>query len=342
MTQSVDGRAVTDDLQHFRRCVLQAVRPFKEARPDARLHLLYTPELHDPLTAAADERRDVALLRAPKYLNVVEAEPEGLPRFITFDAARVAGQSLEQDAGFDDPLFDSSIVQAHAEAFLGARHDVHAGNDDRELAAGVIGGWVLSRQTAAELAARVARFSDARLTDQAGRTWVRWTQPDLFNALWPLLQPEQREALLGDAVWFTVDAAGTVCRYAAEGRHGIHDAPTPALASLNAQQAAAVRNAPLVRELRERWQALCLESGARLPANTERLLHERVWQAQSLGLGAEAVAIYVLTSVQLKPGATQDPRWQEAIANARRQGSSLLNEWTRLPAQFWAEWALHE
>lgn len=333
---------MTHDPERFRDSVLQAIRSIKGVRPEAHLHLVYTPELHDPLYSASDERRDLALLRAPRHLNVVEAEPECLPRFITLDATRVAGYLLEQDSGLDDPLFESSIAQAHAETFLGARHDVHAGNDDRELATGAIGGWVVSRQTAAELAARVARFSDARLTDQADCAWVRWTQPDVFNALWPLLQPEPRDALLGDAVWFTIDAAGTVRHYAAEGRHGIHDAPTPVLASLNAQQAAAMRNVPLVRELHERWQALCLESGARLPANAERLLHERVWQAQALGLGAEAVAICVLTSVQLKPGATQDPRWHEAIANARRQGSSLLNGWARLPAQFWAEWALHE
>ena len=157
------------DPERFRDHLLQAIRPAKEAQPDAHLHLVYTPELHAPLGGAADERRDVALL----------------PRFITLDARRVAGHLHEEDSGFDDPLFESSIGQSHAEAFMGARHDVHAGNDDRELAAGAIGGWVLSRQTAAELAARVARFSDARFTEQAGRLWVRWTQPDVFNALWP-------------------------------------------------------------------------------------------------------------------------------------------------------------
>jgi hypothetical protein len=164
----------------------------------------------------------------------------------------------------------------------------------------------------------------------------------ILSALWPTMTAEQRQGLLGDATWLAFDATGTLQRYAAD------DMPAPGvtpdiarLKRFNAQQSTVLKNAGLVNDLLPRWKTLLDERGLRLPPDAQSRLHAHVQEAQAHGLDDESIAIHVLVSVQLKPGATQDPQWLALVRDAARQGRLLVDELKHLKETFWDRWSLY-
>lgn len=322
----------------FREQVLAALKQAKTARPGSHLHLLYTPELHDPVPGAGDSRRDAARIHIPGHIAAIRPSDDGLPRLVTLDTRRVAPYLLEHDAALDDPLLEASIGQAHAEAALGARVDAHLDNSDPELAAGAVGGWIVSDESATQTAQRIASFSAGWVTDEGHRPlqrqWMRWTQPPVLCSLWPLLSPEQRATLVGTGVWVAFDAAGRVHAFTAA--DGSDHTPRPA--ELDAAQSAVLRNIPLVQELLPAWRQLARDRGRGLPADAEHRLHLHLQEAQCLKLPHSEVPVYALAAAPLLAGATQSPQWQALLERARDQGPPFVQHLQQLPQDFWQQW----
>jgi len=332
------------DSESFRKPLIEALRAVKAQRPDVQLHLLYSPELADPLALIDDTKRETALIRPPPLATqVIAPQTQNLPRLITLDCLRVAKYLMETDAGLDDPLFESSITQAHAEIVLQQRPDAGAGNDERGFSDLSIGGWLVSPESALTLALRIHHFSQLHSAGQ-GREWVRWTNPVYLSVLWPTMTLEQKQALLGEAIWLVFDVSGQLQRYAADEASSEHG-PVPSgydIRSLDIQQTHTVKNVPFVRDLLPRWQAMCEERGERLPNDAERHLHTQLQAAQAHGLDADSLVICVLTAVQLKRGATQDPEWVKLVRHAGTSGLPLRDEMKRLSDEFWDRWSLFD
>ena len=328
------------DLTSFRAQLLTSIKAAKAQQAEANLHLLYIPELSDPLELVEDSRRISALLRPASHSPLSGIESERLPRLITFDCKRVAAYLFESDVALDDPLFEASITQAHAEWCLNQRVDAELENDDRVFADVTIGGWLLSNDSAETIAKRIQDYSTLH-ADGAQRHWVRWYNPVYLSALWPTLHPEQRYALLGNTTWITFDATGQLQRYAAsalsEQKTGVS---TYGLRRIDLVQAETLKNVPLVHDLLQAWQTLCAEQDRSLPPSAEQDLHLHVLAAQRYRLDAESVAIYVMTAVQLKPGATEDAEWVQLMRHSANNGLLLRDMLEELPDRFWEQWAL--
>lgn len=331
---------MTNELATFRAALLQAVRSAREARPDAHIHLVYSPELFDPLDLVGDARRDMGLIHAPDHLASVSADRDQSPRLLTLDCRRVASYLLESDAALDDPAFEQSITQSHAEICLAQAYNAELGNDEREFSEYAIGGWLISTESAKALAARLRSFSSQ------GRTWVRWTNHAILSTVWPSMTAEQRHAMLGDAAWLSFDAGAVLCQYAATvPAVAAPDVPGTVLTfapRLDAQQLSRIANVPLVRDLLAAWKSMCETEGVALPRNAEIDLHAHVTRAQQAGLDAESVAIYTMTLVQLKQGACDDGEWRALVSHAAHEGLALRDLLDTLSDPFWTRYSMPE
>lgn len=332
------------DIERFRTPLIDALRAARAQHPDAHLHLLYSPELADPLALIGDTRREAALINPPVHnVPIVEPPKENRPRLITLDCLRVAPYLLETDAALDDPLFEASVSQAVAETALQQRPDTELENDEPVLAEFAIGGWLLTRESAADVASRIHRYSYFHAKEGL-RAWIRWTNPVYLNAMWPTLKAEQKQMLLGEAVWLVFDAAGQLRRYASNDPTASVDAnetvaPKIADRILDAQQTQLIKNMLPVRDLLARWQTLCEARGERLPNDAEQQLHALLGEAQRYALDADSVTLYVLTAVQLKPSATEDAEWIACARNAGSDGLPLRDRIEHLSDDFWQRWS---
>lgn len=332
------------DSDSFRKPLIEALRAAKVQRPGAVLHLLYSPELADPLTLIDDLRRDTAVIRPPsRARHVIAPQKQNFPRLITLDCLRVAKYLLETDAGLDDPLLEASITQAHAEMVLQQHPDAVLENDDRSFTELAIGGWLVSCEPASTIASRLQQFSPLHSAQQRIE-WVRWTNPVYIRALWPILTAEQKHVLLGEAIWFVFDVSGQLRCYAADDQiasasaSGL-DTASFTSRSMDPQQTQIVRNMPLVRDLLTRWRAMREKVGQRLPDDAEHQLHVHVQAGRVFELDADSLAIYVLTAVQLKPAATQDAEWVKLMHNTRSNGLALRDQIGHLSDDFWNRWS---
>jgi hypothetical protein len=317
-------------LADFRRQLLSAIHEAKARQPDSHVHLLYAPELADPLELANDERRDTAMLRHP--LEAPEGLQESQPRIVSLDCRRVASYFLETDPGIDDPLLESSITQAHAECFLGEHAQRVLTNDLPGLSEGTVCGWIISRETASALAARINACSN-QFDAQHGRRWIRWHDPACITGLWPGLSDDQRRALLGDGVWLALDVAGRVQRFAADPSAG---APAQhGMRRLDISQSKIADNLLVVADLARKWQSLCAADGKSLPPHADAQLHHHVQAAQAHRLDAEDLAAYVLLAVQLHEGATESPELLHVLRQARERGIKLRDVIAKLPDRYW-------
>jgi hypothetical protein len=334
----------------FRARVLAAIQAVKRRQPDAYLHLVYAPELADPLGLVNDDRRDTAHLLAMNGTKMTWPR-EAWPRLITLDCRRIAAYLLENDPALDDPLLEASITQAHAELFLGGGVDVMATNDDPSFAANAVCGWVVTPETALQVASRINQVStpSRELVFQPGekyrvdRRWVHWYQPECFSALWPTLAAEERKALLGPALWLTHTETGDLQRFSTDPT----DAPAPhenhsALLKLRVVQWEAMDDAPIVKQLTKKWQALCEEQQRPLPKDASAQLHRYVKAARDQHLDGSDLALIVMTAVQLEPGAIETPEFRQMVEQALRNGTSLCDGLANLPESFWERHALAE
>lgn len=331
---------MTNELHNFREALLQAVHTIRQGRPGALIHLLYTPELHDPLELVGETLREEGLIYPPAHLKTVSAGRDKSARLLTLDCRRVAGYLYESDECLDDPIFEQSITQSHAEIRLAQSHNAEVSNDERELSDHAIGGWVISTESAATLAARLRSFS----TQQG--VWGRWTNPFVLNLLWPTMSIGQRFAMIGEASWLAFDSNGVLRHYAAAADRAARDANVgesqSAPVGLDEHQIQLLNNVPLVRDLLSAWRSMLDEQGRVLPAGAEQVLYTHISRAQRSGLHAESVAIYAMTAVQLKGGATNDADWTRMVTLAAYDGLALRDLLETLPDPFWLSYGSPE
>ena len=199
---------MTIALHTYRQTLLRAVLAIRAGKPIAHIHLIYTPELQDPLNLVTDTRRETALVHAPTHSKFILPFKENAPRLLTLDCRRVAPYLLETDPALDDPAFEHSITQSHAETCLAQSHDRGLNNDEREFSDRAVGGWLVGTESARTLAARLYNFPSDR------RSLVRWTHPSVLGTLWPTMTSEQRFLLLGDATWLVFDDNSVLQQFA--------------------------------------------------------------------------------------------------------------------------------
>ncbi len=316
----------------FRQRLLAAVEEVLVRQPDMHLHLLYAPELADPLTLVQEDRRSSALLRRPFMTELPDSRAA---RVITLDCRRIASYFLESHHSIDDPLLESSITQAYAEIFLEGGVKSALTNDDSRMAEKAICGWVISAETAQQIASRINGMSYLGGAGQRPKL-VRWHCPESFSTLWPTLSLCQKRSLLGEDVWLLHDSKGDLQRYIAvrsqtsgeaQEQHQVH--------RLSVAQWQRIDNMPVVKVLSARWTAMCDEEGTQVPLDGHLQLHRHVRAAQQHKLDAENLMLYVMTAVQLPVGAVQSPEFLYILDQVSCNGLPLREGLRSLPDQFW-------
>lgn len=321
----------------LRAAVLEALANGLKRSPDAQIHLVYIPELSDPLALVGDERRAFALIQPPT--GSLAIRPDKAARLITLDCTKVAAYLLETHPALDDPALESSITQAWQESAGRAAYDRALHNDELDLSNLVIGGWIVSTESASVIA---QRFRHAAPNHRSGghTYWVRWFCPDHLHALWPELTKAQREALLGSATWVGVDALGQVKVYRADAGAGVHDlsSSTHRASQLSRDQILAVDEVPTVRDLYERWRDHVASVAADIPRDALQRVQGLVQEARELGLRGNGLTTYALLALQLPEQARSDPDWRSAVEAVMADGQPTSDLSGHLPAQFWLRW----
>lgn len=326
-------------LSDFRRAVLDAITAVKAQQPQSYLHLVYAPELADPLELLGDSKRDVALIK-PAAPNVAGWPKDACPRLITLDCRRVAAYMLETDAGMDDPLMESSISQSYAETLLQQRVNILQTNDDPGQAERAVCGWIVSPDTAAQIGVRISA-SASGMDIHRRRSWVRWYNPDYLEVLWPTLTAAQKQSLLGQGVWIAHDSNGRLKTYAA-GHEAAWSPLPPTAVRLDTLQWLQLENVPLVQQLLQQWKNLCQDTARPLQPDAQEQLHQWVHRARQLGLDGEDIAVYAITAMQMPSGFAEDAEWIAAVNNAVQQGDKLSQSLPALLDRYWAKRALKQ
>lgn len=277
-------------ISDMRAAVLGQLTAYLKRSPDGQLHLIYIPELSDPLSLADDERRAIALIQPPT--GSLAIRPDKAARLITLDCTKVAAYLLETHPALDDPLLESSITQAWRETAGRAAHGRAMHNDEPDLSNLAIGGWIVSDESASVIAQRFRHAAPSHRT--GGHTyWVRWFCPDHLHPLWHTLTVPQRTALLGDATWVGIDPFGQVKVYRAD--HPAEHASAPGNAhkarQLSRDQILTVEEVPTVRDILERWRNQAQLEGTPLPTDAVARVQSLILEARDLGLRGPGLGI---------------------------------------------------
>jgi len=328
---------VETNFNGLRATVLETLATGLKHSPDALLHLVYIPELSDPLSLADDERRTFSLIQPPS--GSLAIRPDQAARLITLDCSKVAAYLLETHPALDDPLLESSITQAWQETAGRSAHDRALHNDELDLSNLAIGGWIVSNESASVIA---QRFRHAAPNHRIGAHtyWVRWFCPDHLHTLWPTLTAPQRTALLGDATWMGIDPFGQVKVYRAD--HPEEHASAPGNAhkarQLSRDQILAVEEVPTVRDILERWRDQAQLEGISVPHDALARVQSLILEAKDLGIRGPGLTAYALQALPLPEQARSDADWLAAIRALVTEGLPLTELHERLPPQFWQRW----
>jgi Domain of unknown function (DUF4123) len=321
----------------LRATVLEALAAGLKRSPDVQLHLVYIPELSDPLSLADDERRSFAPIKPP--VGSVAIRPDKAARLITLDCRKVAAYLLETYPAIDDPVLESSITQVWQETAGRSAYDRAQHNDELELSSLTIGGWIVSTESANSIAQRFRSAAPSHRT--GGDTyWVRWFCPDHLHTMWPTLTAPQRMALLGEATWVSIDPFGQVKVYRADHPEEHESAPgNPQKASqLSRDQILAVEEVPTVRDLLERWRDQAVGVGAAIPRDAVQRVQGLVQEARELGLRGDGLTAYALLALQLPEQVRSDPDWRLAVDAVIADGLPTHDLPEHLPERFWLRW----
>lgn len=325
------------NLTQFRAAVLAQLKAAKAPIANANIHLLYSPELADPLGLAHEQRREQAYIRPPGRWQLDEAT---WPRVVTLDCRRVASYLLETDAALDDPLFEDSITRAHAEAFEGALPDPALVNGTQDATRHAVCGWIVSPERAETIALRFSthgRKQDPRKREH----WLRWHDPLLMQHLWSTFSDAQRHLLLGDRLaWFVPDGRGGLHTYTGAPGGPVPSTPEEMLASPHvplptAEQWDRLAQVVPAHHLLNQWAAQLERNGRDLPADALQRVHQQLSEARRHGLDAEDMAFYAMLSLQLAPAATRDPVFGHAVARCKQAGVAVRDALAELPDEFW-------
>jgi hypothetical protein len=284
-----------------------------------------------------DDRRETALIGSHPLL--APEQKQSLVRLVTLDCRRTARYLLESDPGIDDPLFESSITQSYGEVALGEYVQTAVTNDDPHGAVRAICGWIISTESAAVMARRISHMST--MLDPASRQQaVRWYHPAHFDTLWPSLSADQKQGLLGGAVWFAHDLTGRLRRYEVD-KPALEKAEekTVHVRRLTPVQAQALENVTLVAALAHSWKGLCADQGRLRPDDAVEQLHRHVQVARNHRFDADDLAIYALVAVQLPSEAMHAPEMTQVLEQVSSRKSSLRDALRTLPAIFWQRYA---
>jgi len=315
-------------MESLRRKIIAATRSALERDAAHHVHFVYSPELSDPLSLLDDAKRETALIR-PSNLRE-SLKDSRFPRLITFDCRRVASYLFETSEIFDDPLFESAISQTYAEVVENNIVDLTIINENTGPSVGSACGWMVTRQSAAELAVRIARNS--YLLHPSGiRHWIRWNNPLHLSTLWPTLTSEQRRVLLGDAQWIAFDLTRRLRTYKCdeETREPGGNAPTLQLSS---EQWARYDASPVVGSLVEK---LIAANGGVAEDVIERL-YRHLKNAGRQGLRREDRRLYAMTLIHVAEGAEQVPEWSALIKRVVSGETNMRDGLVELPARFWS------
>lgn len=326
-------------LSHFRHAILEVIAAVKRQQPRSYIHLVYAPELADPLELLGDSKREAALIR-PATLNVTGWPKDACPRLITLDCRRVAAYMLDTDVGLDDPLMESSISQSYAETLLGQRVNILQTNDEPGQVERTVCGWIVSTETAAQISVRISTSSSG-MDIHRRRSWVRWYNPDYLEVLWPTLTATQKQNLLGQGVWIAHDGNGRLKTYASEHEAALGPLP-PSAVRLDTMQWLQLENVPLVQQLLQQWKNLCHDTARPLQPDAQEQLHQWVHCARQIGLDGEDIAVYAITAMQMPSGFAEDAELIAAVKNAVQQGDKLSQSLPALLDRYWAKRALQQ
>ncbi len=319
-------------IQSFRAEVIERVLDAQRHLSGGHLHLIYSPELADPLRLkSSDIQRDTASIM-PKRLPK-EWAGDDFPRVVTLDCTRIAKYLLDTDAGRDDPLFEASISQVYSEVVLNERASLAIVNDNPGPSESAICGWVVSRQTASQFAHRVQSHAyPAR--GPSDRIWVRWHNPVYLFALWPALESLQRKALLGDAIWIVHDLQGTLRSLHVEG-DTVDQRDREIDFRADEMQWRRFDNAQTVAQLLRNWRAQSETGTSNLPEDASDRLMKHLLAACRLGLRGDNRAIYAMTLSRVSSDAEDVPEWKALIEQTVRGEMALRDGLVMLPEHFW-------
>lgn len=315
-------------MESLRRKIIAATRAALEGDSARYVHFVYSPELSDPLKLLDDVRRETALIRPPNLRESLKDSK--FPRLITLDCRRVASYLFETSNIFDDPLFEASISQTYAEVIKGDVVDLTVINENTGPSVGAACGWIVSRQTATELAARIARNS--YLPHPSGvRHWIRWNNPLHMSTLWPALTAVQQCALLGDAHWIAFDLTRRLRTYKCS---VAPSKPGESYQHLQFHDEQWTRHdaAPVVGSLIEKMIAA---DGA-VDENVVERLYRYLTDAGRKGLRRENRRLYAMTLIYVGDGVDAVPEWLDLIERARKGETTIRAGLVGLPATFWS------
>jgi hypothetical protein len=329
--------------------MLRGLRTALNQSPAAGLFLLYSPGADDPLglrDPVAPPNEDMAAVHAPaarphartsSRIPCGQLPAEHQSRVIELDCRKVAAYLLESHPGLDDPLFEESVALADAYA------QGQPASETEEARGRHVAGWLVSTDSAAEIARRFARAERPLQTRAAMGYGLAWHDPRVLAGLWPGMSARQRLTLLGEHTeWFAVDAAGQLQRWFAGGAHApagdiqthapagdiqthapASDMQTHAPVVINVAQAEHLQDAPAVLRFLELWREHRAAAGQTLPGNAQAHLHQHVRRARQLGLDGEDLQTYVFFAITLRPGFDTEPAVRSAIAEAVQNPDTL-------------------
>ena len=314
-------------MESFRRKIIAAIRAALEGDTARYVHFVYSPELIDPLTLLDDAKRETALIRPPNLRESLRDSK--FPRLITFDCRRVASYMFETSDIFDDPLFEASISQTYAEVINGDVVDLTVINENTGPSVGAACGWIVSRETATELAARIARNSYL-LHPSGVRHWIRWNNPIHISILWQTLTSTQKQVLLSDARWIAFDLTRRLRTYKCdEESREIKDGVSTF--KFIDEQWARYEAAPVVGSLVEKMIA----ADDAVAEDIVERLYRHLKNARYKGLHREDRRLYAMTLVHVHEGADQVKEWAALVERVLNGETKMRDGLADLSEEFW-------
>lgn len=324
----------------FRTEVLAALRRFRSRWPGAKVFLFYTAELGDPLDVLPGI--EAGLREHAAIIAGAGGSQSTRPLVIELDGRRAAPFIFESDASFDDPLLEASIALVHQH--VGTPTSEDAGDLLRDRALSVCG-WIVSTDSAKEIARRIGRASSAINAISSKRCLLRWHDPRVLSVVWPSFSEEQQVALLGEqSAWVAVDATAALVEF-------VSDHSDKSFADATADRLDDPMNRPQLRMSTEQWKRALRagavnhlacrwrhQSDAPLPRDAIDTLHDCVEQAEALGLDGTDLQVFALTAARLRRGFNADPVVRQAADHAREAPGTLADRFAELPVEVWTKY----
>ncbi|NUT61583.1 hypothetical protein HNO82_10695 [Herbaspirillum sp. C9C3] len=322
-------------LSEFRRTLLDALSSSLQQHGQARLYLLYAPELNDPLSLAEADAH-LPLLIQPAFTAAQRWALNKLPRPIQLVGLPGGQGTGETDNPIDDPLLEAGITQSYAETVLGQRVNVLHANDDPGQAERAVCAWIITPDEPAKLCRRINAAS-VGVSKYGQRRWIAWYIATCLQTLWPMLAPDQRLALAGEATWLFHDDLSQLQSIAGvEAGEGASIAPQPQGFHLDDVQWQRLDHLPIVQRLLAQWHDLCLDTAMEFGVHPLQRLSAQVSRARQFGLDGENLSLCVLIAMQMPPEFTESPEFGALLSDAARHGDSLAQRLGELPLRCWS------